>query len=98
MTLEEQTERWAAGESIHLDGQCTPDFSCCEPELLAPVEIRQAYLAASIGERIQFLGHFLNAAFARETEQRAGGPGQVEQPTVVVSFELDPDGRLKRPS
>lgn len=65
MTHEEQLQRWLDGESIHLDGSCTPDFSCCEPELLATPEVRQAFVAGSDVERVKLLGHFLHAGLAR---------------------------------
>jgi hypothetical protein len=35
MTPAEQLEKWVAGESIHNEErkECTPDFSCCYPDL-----------------------------------------------------------------
>lgn len=71
ISLEEQIHRWVAGESVHRlidkprfkgdDGECCPDFSCCRPELLQPVEIRKAFATASDKERNKFLGAFLGA-------------------------------------
>ena len=48
MECREQLEKWVAGESIHNNerDECCPDFSCCDPELLAPREIREKVLAA----------------------------------------------------
>jgi hypothetical protein len=45
MTRDEQIELWLNGQSVHnpTRDECTPDFSCCRPELLAPEEIRIAY-------------------------------------------------------
>jgi hypothetical protein len=39
---------WVAGFPIHDDENslCVPDQSCCFPILLAPREVREAYLAA----------------------------------------------------
>lgn len=44
-----QLTRWLHGESIHngvdrQHGECCPDFSCCVPSLLEPVEKRFAYV------------------------------------------------------
>ncbi len=43
-----QLNRWLAGQSVHLwmPDLCTPDYSCCEPELLAPLEERELYVQA----------------------------------------------------
>jgi hypothetical protein len=59
---EEQLARWVSGESVH-NGECTPDFSCCRPQLLASQEVRTKYLNAGRDERsamcFQFLGAML---------------------------------------
>lgn len=43
-----QLEEWVAGRSLHCDSldQCCPDFSCCEPSLLAEKDERERFLAA----------------------------------------------------
>jgi hypothetical protein len=43
---------WVVGWALHDDQHClcVPDLSCCVPELLAPREIREAYLAAYLGQ------------------------------------------------
>ena len=43
-----QLNRWLRGQSFHLEfpDLCTPDFSCCRPDLLAPVEERELYVQA----------------------------------------------------
>lgn len=48
MTKEEQLELWLKGESIHNRDrdECTPDFSCCTPDLLAPLEKRKIFVNA----------------------------------------------------
>lgn len=40
-----QLEEWVKGNSIHnsMDEECCPDFSCCSPELLQPLEIRKTF-------------------------------------------------------
>jgi hypothetical protein len=48
----------------HPADECTPDFSCCTPELLAPPDVRQAFVTASQGDQAKFLGSFLGAALA----------------------------------
>jgi hypothetical protein len=50
-------------------GECCPDFSCCEPELLQPVEVRRAFVAAGEREREKFLMAFLGAAVAKATPE-----------------------------
>ncbi len=67
-SCEEQLDRWVAGESLHSDHrglgeECCPDFSCCKPHLLQPVEVRRAYKAAGERQRgklcMMFLGGML---------------------------------------
>jgi hypothetical protein len=43
---------WVVGFSLHDDERslCVPDMSCCFPALLAPREVREAYLAAYMGQ------------------------------------------------
>ncbi len=62
---EEQLDRWVAGESLHSDHrglgpECCPDFSCCKPKLLQPVEVRRAFKGADERTRgklcMMFLG------------------------------------------
>jgi hypothetical protein len=72
-TFEEQLRLWVDGTSTHVrmskkyksmtgdDFQCCPDFSCCQPSLLAPVEMRKAFMVASPKQRSAFLGQFLRA-------------------------------------
>lgn len=65
-----QLENWVAGKPEHndIDGECCPDFSCCAPQLLSPIEQRQAFLRASQADDQKtmsaFLGGFLGRAFA----------------------------------
>lgn len=40
-----QLEEWVKGNPIHntTDDECCPDFSCCKPEFLQPLEIRKTF-------------------------------------------------------
>lgn len=49
MTSYEHLTKWANGESIHngktrKEGECCPDFSCCEPVGSTPIEARKKHL------------------------------------------------------
>jgi len=48
MISNDQLESWLKGMSIHNDStdECCPDFSCCEPSLLASKEDRQLFYNA----------------------------------------------------
>lgn len=48
MDIEEQLKKWEEGQSLHNEerGECCPDFSCCQPNLLAPSHERQAFAKA----------------------------------------------------
>jgi len=82
MPVEEQTRRWVAGESVHNgvrpDGECCPDFSCCRPELLQPVEVRRAFAAADERQQMKFLGHFLGCALSGFKVYIVAGDPEVE--------------------
>ena len=72
MTPEEQLELWVQGKPVHnkTRDECCPDFSCCDPDLLAPTEVRKAFKAASEKERLKFLGQFLGALLAKHTPEK----------------------------
>jgi hypothetical protein len=61
MTSEEQLDLWVMGKPIHNEesGECCPDFSCCDIDLLAPLDERIAFKNANEGVRISMLGTFL---------------------------------------
>jgi len=65
MTPDEQLSEWVNGISIHNSGrdECCPDFSCCEPSLLAPKAVRVAFKNADEKTRFGMLGFFLGASF-----------------------------------
>ena len=53
MTNIEQLDKWCDGESIHNgetsdEGICCPDFSCCTPEIVTPIEIRKRFRKAFV--------------------------------------------------
>jgi hypothetical protein len=68
-----QLNRWLRGECLHLwmPPLCCPDYSCCEPELLAPLEERELYVQARNDgdvrtvERLDamFLGRLIQAKY-----------------------------------
>jgi len=64
--LSKQTLDWLNGNPQHnkIDNECCPDFSCCKPELLAPIEIRQLFYNAEINNNHKLvdrlLGEFLS--------------------------------------
>lgn len=58
-------------------GACTPDFSCCKPELLADEEVRRAFVAASEHDRLGFLGTFFGAAMELAAKERGSEPPKV---------------------
>ena len=56
MTTEEQLQQWVDGKSIHNgpsrgEGECCPDFSCCNPGMQWPEEKRRQFLAADRQQR-----------------------------------------------
>lgn len=68
---DEQLRRWVEGESLHSDHrglgeECCPDFSCCRPQLLQPVEVRRAFQAADARKRDKLCMVFLGAMLTGE--------------------------------
>jgi hypothetical protein len=65
-TPDEQLARWMAGDPVcpNTSDECCPDFSCCNPKLLADPLVRKAFVQGSPGEREHWLGGFLGAAIA----------------------------------
>lgn len=71
-TGEEQLQRWVDGQSTHWDRgefgiECCPDFSCCKPEFMQPLEVRQAFQVAGPEQRERLCMTFLGAALAAHT-------------------------------
>jgi len=48
MNTEKQLKLWVKGKPVHNDerNECCPDFSCCQPQLLAPEHERKTFLEA----------------------------------------------------
>ncbi len=65
-----QLDAWVAGTSTHntVDGECCPDFSCCNTDVRTPVEMRERFARAQAeGDektKMAMLGGFLGAAIA----------------------------------
>lgn len=61
MTVQTQLDQWVAGHPVHnpTRDECCPDFSCCNPALLAPAETRRQFAAAGKAERNSMLMEFL---------------------------------------
>lgn len=60
MTSDEQLKKWVDGESVHngptsKDGECCPDFSCCQPGLKWPPEKRKEFAGADDQTRSKML-------------------------------------------
>ncbi len=76
-----QLALWVDGTSVHMHkGICCPDFSCCVPENLAPLEERELfqelYLAGKHSEYEKMLMMFLGRGLPLITDKKvyiAGG-------------------------
>ncbi len=94
ISYDEQLDEWVKGNSIHSgtkdEGRCCPDFSCCKPENLQPIEIRKDFslLFRTKGEQaimpylMQFMGEMINSHYGDDEEAPkvyiAGGEPQLE--------------------
>jgi hypothetical protein len=69
---ESQVDEWVKGNSIHNkeDDECCPDFSCCKPELKAPIEIRETFKNANQEQRESMLFSFLGNAIPMMTNKK----------------------------
>ena len=74
LTVEDQLAAWLDGDSKcpNTQDSCCPDFSCCRPELQAPIETRQAFVNGTEETRTHLLGGFLGAALASHKVHIAG--------------------------
>jgi len=68
-----QLDAWVAGKPEHntVVDECCPDFSCCQPALLAPEHERKAFAAADEDTRMQMLGGFLGRAVAEASADKS---------------------------
>ncbi len=91
ITTQQQLDNWVAGTSLHRiadglkDGECCPDFSCCMPTLLAPLEVRQAFAAGGDAIRGKFLGVFLGAMLKHAMPDD-------DAPKIHVAGQFEPGG------
>ena len=70
MTCEDQLMQWVAGVSIHNQDrdECCPDFSCCQPQLLATQDERNLFVSrpdVRDGMLMMFLGRALSKLKAK---------------------------------
>lgn len=78
MNCEKQLELWVKGKSIHNNerDECCPDFSCCQPHLLAPEHERKAFSEVcrkNDGKtKTSMLIEFLGRAFSSQKVYVAG--------------------------
>ena len=57
--------------------ECCPDFSCCEPKLLASYETRRKFADSSEDQRLAMLGMFLGKAMNEAVSQKGVDPESV---------------------
>lgn len=76
MTPNEQLAIWVEGKSIHNEdrNECCPDFSCCNPELLAEESVRIAFAEADPVVREEMLMMFLGKLLEGHNLHFSGGP------------------------
>jgi hypothetical protein len=69
-SLKAQEESWLAGEPKHnhFKNECCPDFSCCEPSLLWPLEKRQLFVDSNEDARLELMFGSLFDAIALATK------------------------------
>lgn len=80
--IDAQLRAWVDGNPTHntVDNECCPDFSCCEPALLAEPAVRQRFADATEQERNAMLGMFLGAMLANaDLHVHIAGEGLAEQ-------------------
>ena len=74
--LDKQILEWVKGNPIHnkVDGECCPDFSCCNKSLLAPLEVRQIFYNAFLKDDHEtisrLLGEFLTRLMTSMPDKR----------------------------
>ena len=65
-----QLVEWLRGNPQHnvRRDECCPDFSCCSPHLLWPIELRRKFVEASDKDRDSALSEAVGAMIAAPTE------------------------------
>ena len=87
MTYLKQLLEWQKGNSIHKDDECCPDFSCCNPELLASQDERDVFVKAYedgkeaiwMGMLMGFLGRLIQQEYGKIHVHLAGQYTMEEQ-------------------
>lgn len=66
LTPDDQLAAWLRGESLcpNTRDECCPDFSCCNPDALAPLEQRRAFVEGTPEVREHLCLGFLGNAFS----------------------------------
>ena len=79
MKYHEQLALWLGGTPVHREQCCCPDFSCCRPELLAPLDVRELFVAAYSSGKENVTGRllmtFLSKAFSESHNVHIAGLG-----------------------
>ena len=82
VTPEKQLKAWVEGVPLcpNSVGNCCPDFSCCQPSLMWPLEKRRAFRDSTESQRARMLQGSLRdgAALAKRIEAAGGEPGLVK--------------------
>ena len=70
MTPQEQLDLWVDGnpKCPNDRGECCPDFSCCHPNLLSPIEMRRMFRDCPERREAMLFG-FLGGAMAELSEE-----------------------------
>lgn len=63
-----QLEAWLRGAPAHNDyaDECCPDFSCCNPKNIWPIEMRESFVNATDEEREEMLMSCLSGLVASD--------------------------------
>jgi len=85
MTVDEQLSEWVKGNSLCPNnlGECCPDFSCCQPELLADEVTRVAFANGTKETRHSLLGGFLGAAMEKAVKGKNVYIAGIDDPLSV---------------
>lgn len=76
MEIDYQLQEWVNGRCHHNKerDECCPDFSCCQPELLADQDVRIQFMLAWLEDHecekvYHMLGMFLSAALVAQGDE-----------------------------
>ena len=85
LTPERQLEAWLRGESLcpNTRDECCPDFSCCIPSALVPIEQRQAFVDATQEVREAMCVGFLGGLSEAASDSKVHIAGQIPDPEDV---------------